>query len=137
MPGVAAVRRAPRGTVCAQGCAQPSRRDAISGVSREGPSAQPPRLAPPQDPRRHPAPVESSSERQPGEVSVRIVARRWAIAFGEPVWRAKRLYTEGTMKSVKRVARLTPEKITTPSAWRLADPGPCARINGTDPITAE
>jgi len=29
-------RRAPRGTVCAQGRAQTSRTDAISGVSREG-----------------------------------------------------------------------------------------------------
>ena len=47
-PGVAgSMSMAPRGTVCAQGCAQPSRMDAISGVSREGPStAALPRPAP-------------------------------------------------------------------------------------------
>ena len=40
------------------------------------------------------------------------------------------------MNSVKNVANVTPEQITTPSAARLAEPGPSARISGTEPMTA-
>ncbi len=60
---VTRVPRAPRGTVCAQGCAQTSRKDAISGVSREGPSARASRLRHAHRRRRKRTDVQPTQER--------------------------------------------------------------------------